>query len=497
MIQMRKVDAPSVGGGLKRLSTGIPALDTILAGGFPVGSFNVLAGAAGAGKTILAQQICFHSGTPTNKAVYYSTITETPEKLARNIATLAFFDQASLVDRVELINLGDLLQGPSEDSLGTVLDEIVRKCVAERPVIVVIDSAEALRDFSADDRRLRTALYKLATRVSQLGTTVLLLGEYGPDRIGSVPEQSLADGILELVYESREPVDLRWIRVLKMRSSQHLPGRHSMRITQSGVEVYLRAETVESIDCTSDRADVRIKTGVPGLDDMTGGGIPKGNATIVLGPSGCGKTAISLAFIAQGLKDGERCLYVSFQEEARQLIRKAAGFGSDLEPALSSGQLTIFHVPETSLDIDVIASFIRDEIARAPLQRVVVDSLAEMVLSAQESARFPAYTRALLSSMRTAGVSLLTTSETNTLGPSGEPLGGLAFLYHNVVMLRYIELQSSIGRAAAVLKMRDSVHFAGLRQFSITATGFEMGDDLDDVSGMLGWTALRRLRSPS
>ena len=51
-----------------------------------------------------------------------------------------------------------------------------------------------------------------------------------------------------------------------------------------------------------------------------GGGTPAGDATAILGPSGCGKTVLALRFIAQGLADGERCLYASFQESADQLV---------------------------------------------------------------------------------------------------------------------------------------------------------------------------------
>jgi circadian clock protein KaiC len=74
---------------------------------------------------------------------------------------------------------------------------------------------------------------------------------------------------------------------------------------------------------------------------MMGGGIPAAEATAVLGASGSGKTVLALRFIAQGLEDGERCLYVSFQERSHQLIRKAASFGWDLAAAEEAGKLTI------------------------------------------------------------------------------------------------------------------------------------------------------------
>ena len=211
----------------------------------------------------------------------------------------------------------------------------------------------------------------------------------------------------------------------------------------------------------------------------------------MLGPSGGGKTALALRFIMQGLEHGERGLYVTFQETPTQLVRKAASFGWDLKPAIASGQLKIFHVEEVSLDLDYIAGIVREELERAPLQRMVIDSLAEMVVAARESERFSAYARSLLGSLRAGGVSVLTTSETSSLGPTTELIGGLSFLYHNVVLLRYIEQDSEVGRAVAIVKMRDSNHEKGLWAFTITERGFEVLGKVEGVSGLLGWSALR------
>jgi circadian clock protein KaiC len=475
---------------VQRLSTGIEALDTVLDGGLPVGSLTVLAGVPGTGKTILAQQICFKSATPEHKAVYYSTISEPPGKFIANLETFDFFDRAALVDRVEFINLGEILQTNGNDGLAAMMDEIVRKCVEEHPAVVVVDSARALRDFSDSDRALRSAVYNLAARVAHTDTTLIFVGEYSSHEIASAPEFSLADGIVELVYEAHQPMDRRWLRVRKLRSSNPLSGQHPLQISSAGVTVYARAETLEGHLQSMAEPQGRMAIGVPGLDKMSHGGLPKGGSTLVLGPSGCGKTALALRFIVQGLEEGEGCLYVTFQESPAQLIRKAASFGWNLKPHLESGRLAIYHVPEGALDLDVVASVVREHIAGAPLQRMVIDSLAEMVLAAREAERFPAYARALLGTLRAAGVSVLTTSETSSLGPMMDPVGGLSFLYHNVFLLRYIELKSEIGRAVAVLKMRNSPHEKGLWRFVITNHGFQVLEKLEDVSGLLGWSAL-------
>jgi circadian clock protein KaiC len=472
------------------MSTGIPRLDTVLGGGLPLGSLIVVAGSPGTGKTILAQQICFNNATPERKAVYYSTISEPPEKFITHLEVFNFFDRGALVDRVEFINTADMLQA-DDDGLETMMNEIVRKVIDENPSIVVVDSAKALRDFTGDGRTLRAAVYQLASRIGHTDTTLLFVGEYSQEELESAPEFSLADGILELVYESHEPTDRRWLRVRKMRSSKHLSGKHPLQIGAEGIRLFVRAETLDEHLKSYSEVEGRIATGVKGLDDMTHGGLPAGGSTLVLGPSGCGKTALALRFMVQGLETGERCLYVTFQETPKQLVRKAASFGWDLKPHIESGQLKIFHVEEVSLDLDYIAAVVREELGKGRLHRMVIDSLAEMVVAARESERFSAYARSLLSSLRAGGVSLLTTSETSSLGPTTELIGGLSFLYHNVILLRYIEQDSEVGRAVAIVKMRDSNHEKGLWAFTITERGFEVHSKVQGVTGLLGWSALR------
>ena len=173
-------------------------------------------------------------------------------------------------------------------------------------------------------------------------------------------------------------------------------------------------------------------------------------------------------------------------------MRKAASFGWDLAPMLASKQLTIYHVPHGQLNLDVLGSVVRTQIAEGPPRRVVLDSLAELVIAGGESARFPAYSRSLLGLLQAAGASLIVTSETTGLGPAGStPVGGLPFLFQNVLFLRYIELESEIRRAIGVIKMRDSDHYKGLRIVEITSRGFEVGEKLEGLTGLLGWSALR------
>ena len=93
----------------------------------------------------------------------------------------------------------------------------------EEPAIVVVDSTKMLRDF-ADERELRNALYNLTSRVAHTDTVLLLVGEYTRDELANGIEFSLADGILYLEYQSREPVNRRSLRAIKVRGVQPAAG---------------------------------------------------------------------------------------------------------------------------------------------------------------------------------------------------------------------------------------------------------------------------------
>ena len=475
---------------MKHLSTGLADLDLILGGGLRPGSVVVLAGPPGTGKTILAQQMCFAMAAAGRRAVYYTTLSEPHAKLVAHLQDFPFFDPRVLGSGVEYVHLGDILREARTNDLAPMIDEVVRKAFEDEPVLVVIDSTMMLREF-VDEQTLRTALYDLTSRVAHSGAILLLLGEYPAEDPQPSVEFSLADGIVQLSHQVREPVDRRGLRVIKMRAANPLGGTHSLHITADGVRVHPRIESF--LPTETPARGRRLASGIPGLDRLMDGGIPDGDATIVLGPSGVGKTIGCLAFVNQGLQEGRRCLYVTFQDTVDELTGMAGAFGWDFDTACEEGRLVVSNVPvgALDLDLDVLASTIRHHLATGDVKRVVIDSLAEMAHAAREAQRFPAYLRALLGVVRDVGASLWVTGETRTFGAVEDPPGGLMYLFHNVVQLRYIEHCDAIGRAVNVIKMRNSRHDNGMYDCRITEDGVVVGERLRRPTGMLGWSVLR------
>lgn len=473
---------------MKRIATGIVGLDVVLSGGLEEGAVVVMAGAPGAGKTILAHQLCFAAGTDDHKAVYYTTVSEPHAKLVEHLEMFAFFDAAALGTRIEHIHLGDMLQPASDEGLAPLISEVVRKAETEEPAIVVIDSAKMLRDF-ADDRELRRALYDLTGSFAHIGSVLLLLGEYTPEELGSGIEFSLADVIIALEAETREPVERRSLRVMKMRGGRQVPGKHAMQIDDAGIRVFPRIETLIPDDVMP--VSGRMSSGIPGLDELMAGGMKRGDASLVMGPSGVGKTTFAMGWLAQGLELGESCLFVTLQDTADNIENMAAVYGWDVTAARAAGQLIISYMPTGNLDMDVLAEAVRENLAGGQTRRVVIDSLAELFLATREWDRFPAYMRSMLALVRSAGSSMLITSETTANVLAAQSMERLMFLFENVIDLRYVEQESALSRALSVVKMRNGAHKMTMSSFDITASGVRVGNELAGVTGRLGWGALR------
>ena len=141
----------------------------------------------------------------------------------------------------------------------------------------------------------------------------------------------------------------------------------------------------------------RARTGVAGLDEILGGGLPKDHLYLIDGEPGTGKTTLGLQFLIEGAKNGERGLYVTLSESRRELQAVAEAHGWTLEgieifELTSDGSLdvqesyTIFHPAEVELQqtIDRVLKSIEE----LNPQRIVFDSLSEMRLLAREPLRF-------------------------------------------------------------------------------------------------------------
>ncbi len=470
------------------LPTGVPGLDAVLGGGLPEYSFNLIAGVPGSGKTTLAQQILFANVTPERPALYFTVLGEPPLKLLRYQQQFAFFDAEKVGQSIHFQNLSDVVL---EHDLGRVLDRIVREVERINPGIVVVDSfrtvVRAATTPAAGELALQDFVQRLALHLTTWQATTFLVGEYHESEMRDNPVFTVTDGLLWLFQAIERNSMVRKLQVMKMRGMANMPGLHTFRISDEGVRVFPRI-----LERSQEEARVRpvrrISTGVAGLDEMMGGGIPAGDAVIVAGPSGTGKTTLGTQFISEGGARGEAGVIAVFEEHPNEYLAQAKLLGSDLAALISEGKLEVIYLRPLDLSVDETLEELRKAVQRLDAKRVVIDSLSgfEIALAPTFREDFRESLYRLVGALTDMGVTVLMTIESSeTNAPSQFTPYAVSFLTDDIIQQRYVELGGRISTAMAVIKMRGSAHSHEWRTYRLTDRGVVVGESLGDFRGSL------------
>lgn len=474
---------------IHRLQTGVPGLDEVLGGGLPEFSFNLIAGPPGSGKTTLAHQLMFALATPERPALFFTVLGEPPLKMLRYQQQFEFFDLDKLNGSVRFINLAD---DAAAGDLDKVLARIVAEVESHAPGLVFIDS---FRSVVLAGQGQRNAVGGLQQFIQDLGVvmtswqaTTFLIGEYFSANDPN-PVFTVADGLLWLRQSVERNSVVRKLEIMKMRGQPTLPGLHTFCISNAGIQVFAPPQPADRAGPRPAVAKARAGMGIAGLDEMMGGGLPRGYSLLVAGPSGSGKSIMAAAFLAEGARVGETGVIAAFE---RGPLRSRGRVIADL---LDSGQVGLVDTRATGLSVDETAMQLITEIRRLKASRVVIDSLSgfELALAPTFREDFRESLSRMVSALADAGVTTLMTSELedryNDLRFSPY---GTAFLTDAIVVQRYIELEGRLQRVLAVVKVRASRHSDELRLFRIGDEGIRIGERLAGHEGLLGGHPSRR-----
>lgn len=459
---------------MQRLATGIATLDALLLGGIPEGATVLVAGGPGTGKTILAHQMLFANAGPDSTCVYMTTLSEPMAKVLRFQQEFSFFDVAKVQRSLVYQDVGSALRQGGPARMMELVDEILRR---HTPRLVVIDSVTTLAEMLPSFPEARAFMVDLSLRLATWGCTTLLLAEYREDQIDVRPESAIADGIIYLSGMEERRQQRRVLRILKMRGTAYPGGENGFQIGEAGIDLYPRLHPNVADQRYARFDEERLATGVPGLDDLVGGGLPRGTATIVSGPAGSGKTLVAASFAAAGLAREEPALLVAFEEEPGQLAANACRVGIAFEPGLRGGLLDILHVSPIELDVDAHIYGIQRATERLGARRLVVDSISAFEIGMRDKVKFTDHIWAMTDHFKSRGVTVMMTHELLGGGtPDVVTTHGVSFVADNLLQISNIVNGRESRRLIRVLKMRSSEHITGWRELHIGRDGLAVLD---------------------
>ncbi|MTI79734.1 MAG: circadian clock protein KaiC [Firmicutes bacterium] len=454
---------------LKRISTGINTLDNILNGGVPEGSTVLVVGRPGSGKTIMAHQMMFNNASPDSKAIYLTTLAEPQVKVMRFQQEFTYFDSNKFQKSVIYHDLGSILRKSGPTHALAVIDQLLQQ---HQPSLIIIDTIKTLADMITSFTEFREFLLDLSLRLATWGCTAILIGEYSEEEIELRPESSIADGIVYLYGTEDKKQQKRFLRILKMRGTDFQGGENIFCITRNGLEVYPRLSP-NLIEQNYQQFNQRLSTGITTMDEMMGGGIPKGSTTLLSGASGTGKTVLALNFLRAGLENSEPALYVSFEENDRQLLKGAENLGMNFNSYINKGVFKILHVSPIELDVDKHVYEIQRIVKENNVKRLVIDSISSFEIGMHDKVKYSDYIWALTDYFKSQGVSVLLTHELHdSANVTTLTKHGISFVTDNMILLRYAEEGLYVRRYLRIVKMRSSNHSTVMREIIISADGF-------------------------
>ncbi|MEA2148648.1 MAG: circadian clock protein KaiC [Solirubrobacteraceae bacterium] len=218
-------------------------------------------------------------------------------------------------------------------------------------------------------------------------------------------------------------------------------------------------------------------TGISGLDEVTGGGLPRGRPTLVCGPAGCGKTLLAMEFLVRGItRYEERGVFIAFEESAADLTANVTSLGFDLAELEAEGKLVIDHISiageiEEAGDWDLDGLFLRlgASIDAVGAKRVVIDTIETLFGAFDNTAVLRSELRRLFEWLKARGVTAVITGERGdgTLTRHGIE----EYVSDCVIVLDHRVNEQTSTRRLRILKYRGSLHGTNEYPFLIGENG--------------------------
>jgi circadian clock protein KaiC len=461
---------------LEKLPSGIEGFDDITAGGLPRRRMTVLMGGPGCGKTVLALQVLVHGAIHQGNPGIFVAFEETARRVAGNAETFGW-NVHEINDRqlsfVDAHTRTDVVKAGAFDLTGLLaaLEAKAREMGAKLIVFDAIDVLLSLLEDPAAECRELYHIHEWLMRHELTGILTTKVEDNRPaQRYGFMP--FMADCVVLLSQRVADRVAVREMRVLKYRGSTHALNAVPFVIGPTGVEV----GSSNGVHPEPQPFKERISTGVERLDAMLGGGFYRGTNALITGSSGSGKSTLAGAFIAAACGRDERSIFISFDENSRDIVRDLASVGIDFAPYLANDRLRMETARSESASSEEHFIRIKRLIAECRPRCVVIDPLSALAcVGGGQAAR--AIAERLIYLCRNAGITVLFTSLLEGTDPHLETTS----LHISTISDTWMEISYALqggerNRALTIIKSRGSNHSNQQRELIFSDAGITLAD---------------------
>jgi circadian clock protein KaiC len=335
--------------------------------------------------------------------------------------------------------------------------------------------------------QLQAFVQDLALHLASWQATTFLLGEYDEGDMRGNPAFTVCDGLFWLYQVVERNAVVRKLQIVKLRGQSSVPGMHTFRITEAGLETFSRTLGLAGKK-EKPRSKRRLSIGIAELDTMMGGGILEGDSVLVSGASGTGKSLLTSQFVAEGIRQGEPAVVAVFEERPRGYVERAENFDLDLETAQKAGKLNILYPRPLDLSVDETLQEILKAVEKIDAKRLVIDSLAgfEMALAPGFRADFRESLYRMIGALAGIGVTVLSTVEIEESFTDFRFSNfSVSFLADDIIRLSYVEIDGQLRKILMIVKMRGSGYSNDIREYHITPNGFIIGPRMKGYRGLI------------
>lgn len=465
-----------------RLATGVSGLDEILQGGLIPGRAYLVRGGPGTGKTTLGLHF-LNASVANGEKTLFITLGEAAEQIRKNAEALdfepnsiVFLDLSPTSQFFAEVQTYDIFS-PAEVEREPTTEKIIKQVEALKPQRIVVDGMTQFRYLSTDTFQFRKQALSFLRYLIEQGATVLFTSE-GSAQAPDDDLQFMSDGVIDLNFSGKE----RSLSVTKFRGSDFQSGAHSMRLTETGIEVFPR---LEPDGYKQEFVASVLPSGIPELDELLHGGFERGTITIITGPSGVGKSTLGLQFMKEAAGRNERSVVYAFEEWVEILLSRCTSINIPAHTMIERGTLSVVQVEPLRFTPDEFASLVRQEVEQQNARIVMIDSVSGYRLSVRGN-DLVSHLHALCKYLQNMGVAVLLINEVESItGDFRATEVGVSYMADNIVFLRYLEMEGEMRKAIGVLKKRMSGFERTLREFEITRYGIKVGKPLTGLRGIL------------